>query len=306
VIITVKVFVTGGAGFIGSHLVDALIDRGDCVHVIDNLSSGNPHHVNPSAKFHEIELTSPKVIDLIVDEKPEYIFHLAAQADVSKSTAFPLEDLKANVAGTVNILEACRVSGVKKIIFSSTSAVYGNVGSEMINEETIASPISFYGLSKLTAEYYIKLYHESFSIPYTILRYGNVYGPRQTSKGEGGVIAVFLEKLKNKEKLKVNGDGLQTRDFIYVGDVVTANIAACKTEVNTTVQISTGYTTSILQLIDLIQQIHPVPVEYYHSNDRFGDIKHSCLDNRLAIKTLNWKPAHSIGEGIRKTYQSFH
>ncbi|NQD64949.1 NAD-dependent epimerase/dehydratase family protein [Bacillus haikouensis] len=301
-----KVIVTGGAGFIGSHLVDALIDRGDYVHVIDNLSSGKIHHINPSAKFHEIELTSPKVIDLIDKIKPEYVFHLAAQADVSKSTLFPLEDLKANVAGTVNILEACRVSGVKKIIFSSTSAVYGNTGSEMIKEDTIASPISFYGLSKLTAEYYIKLYHESFSIPYTILRYGNVYGPRQTSKGEGGVIAVFLEKLKNKEKLKVNGDGLQTRDFIYVGDVVSANIAASNSEVNATMQISTGCSTSVLQLIDLIKQIHPLPVEYYHSHDRFGDIKHSCLDNRLAIKTLNWEPVHSIGEGIRKTYQSFH
>jgi UDP-glucose 4-epimerase len=302
----VKVIVTGGAGFIGSHLVDALIDKGDCVHVIDNLSSGKLRDVNPAAKFHEIELTSQKVIDLIVKVKPDYIFHLAAQADVSKSTAFPAEDLRANVAGTVNLLEACRVSGVKKFIFSSTSAIYGNTGGEMINEETIASPISFYGLSKLTAEYYIKLFHDSFSIPYTILRYGNVYGPRQTSKGEGGVIAVFLEKLKNNEKLKVNGDGLQTRDFIYVGDVVTANIAACQTEVNATVQVSTGCTTTILQLIDLIQQIHPVPIEYYHTNDRFGDIKHSCLDNRLAMKTLNWKPAHEIEEGIRKTYQSFH
>jgi UDP-glucose 4-epimerase len=305
VIIKVKVIVTGGAGFIGSHLVDALIDKGDCVHVIDDLSSGRLRNVNPAAKFHEIELTSPKVIDLIAEVKPDYIFHLAAQADVSKSTAFPAEDLRVNVAGTVNLLEACRIAGVKKFIFSSTSAVYGNTGCEIINEETTASPISFYGLSKLTAEYYIKLYHDSFSIPYTILRYGNVYGPRQTSKGEGGVIAVFLEKLKNKERLKVNGDGLQTRDFIYAGDVVSANIAACKTEVNTTVQISTGCTTSILELIDLIQEIHPVPIEYYHSNDRPGDIKHSCLDNELAKKTLNWKPSHSIDEGIRKTYQSF-
>lgn len=299
-----KAFVTGGAGFIGSHLTDSLINMGADAHVIDNLSSGKQDFLNPSATLHQIDITDPSIIELIAAHKPDYIFHLAAQADVNQSTAYPAEDLKTNLTGTVNLLEGCRKSPVKKFIFASTSAVYGNNPAKKLTEKSPVKPISFYGSSKAAAEMYIKLYSEFFSIPYSILRYGNVYGPRQTAKGEGGVIAVFLEKLFKNERLKVNGDGRQTRDFIYVQDIVDANIAASMHKGNDTFHISTGTTTSILELIDLLKELHPSPIEYDHSEDRIGDIKHSCLDNTKAKKALKWKPSHSIFEGLSKAYLS--
>ncbi|TMU87708.1 NAD-dependent epimerase/dehydratase family protein [Bacillus sp. BHET2] len=300
-----KALVTGGAGFIGSHLVDTLISKGLTVHVIDNLSSGKRNFIHPSAIFHQTDITSLATQRIILAEKPDYIFHMAAQADVSQSTLSPLEDLHINVAGTVNLLEACKHVKIKNFVFSSTSAVYGNVNIDKIDEAQPTFPISFYGLSKLTAERYIKLYNEAYNIPYSILRYGNVYGPRQTSKGEGGVIAVFLERLQQNEALKINGDGLQTRDYIYVQDVVEANIAAAYKKINMLMQISTGKKTSILQLIDLIETNHAGQINRFHSADRQGDIKHSCLDNSLAKTKLKWKPAYTIEEGIKKTYHSY-
>jgi UDP-glucose 4-epimerase len=299
-----KALVTGGAGFIGSHLVDSLVARGYSVHIVDNLSSGKGEYLNPSATFHELDISSPDAHRLIISEKPEYIFHLAAQADVSRSTACPLADMQSNLAGTINLLDACRYTPVKNFVFSSTSAVYGNAHSELIDESHPPSPISFYGLSKLTAEHYIKLYHDTFKIPYTILRYGNVYGPRQTSKGEGGVIAVFLEKLKKQEPLKINGDGLQTRDYIYVQDVVEANIAASLKEKHMTLQVSTGEKTSILQIIDLLKKYHKDEFHSFHASDRPGDIKHSCLDNTLSKQELGWKPDYSFAKGMKETYLS--
>ncbi|BCB03441.1 NAD-dependent epimerase/dehydratase family protein [Bacillus sp. KH172YL63] len=298
-----KAFVTGGAGFIGSHLVDTLISRGDTVHVIDNLSSGKKEFIHPSSVFHQLDICSPSVQRLILDEKPDVIYHMAAQADVSRSTSSPFSDMHSNLAGTINLLEACRRTPIKKFVFSSTSAVYGNVMCDKINEIQPPNPISFYGLSKYAAERYIRLYNDTFNIPYSILRYGNVYGPRQTSKGEGGVIAVFLETLKRNEALKINGDGLQTRDYIYVQDVVDANIAAAEEPKNLVVQISTGESTSILQLIQLIQENHDTEVKTFHGADRQGDIKHSCLDNSLATASLQWKPSYTIEEGIRNTYR---
>ncbi|CAN7422409.1 NAD-dependent epimerase/dehydratase family protein [Rossellomorea sp. LjRoot5] len=299
-----KALVTGGAGFIGSHLVDSLVARGYSVHVIDNLSSGKKDYLNPAASFHELDISSPDAHQVILSEKPDYIFHLAAQADVSRSTSSPLSDMQSNLAGTINLLDACRHTPVKNFVFSSTSAVYGNALSGLINESHPTSPISFYGLSKLAAEHYIKLYHDTFNLPYTILRYGNVYGPRQTSKGEGGVIAVFLEKLKKQEPLKINGDGLQTRDYIYVQDVVEANIAAALKEKHVTMQISTGERTSILQIIDLLKKCHKNEIPSFHAGDRPGDIRHSCLDNTLSKRVLGWEPGYSFEKGMKETYIS--
>jgi UDP-glucose 4-epimerase len=300
-----KALVTGGAGFIGSHLVDTLISKGYSVHIIDNLSSGKKEYINPLAIFHELDISTPAAQKVILKEKPDYIFHMAAQADVSRSTSAPLDDMDTNVAGTINLLNACRQYPLKNFVFSSTSAVYGNVSSQMIDESHKTSPISFYGLSKLTAENYIKLFHDTFQIPFTILRYGNVYGPRQTSKGEGGVIAVFLEKLKKHEQLKINGDGLQTRDYVFVQDVVEANIAAADKGKQMIMQISTGERTSILQLIDLLKNYHTNEIHAFHTVDRQGDIKHSCLDNTLAKRILSWKPYYSIQDGMRETYLSY-
>lgn len=302
---SLKALVTGGAGFIGSHLVDTLISKGYCVHVIDNLSSGRKEYLNSSAVFHEFDISSPDAHQLIIKEKPEYIFHLAAQADVSRSIHSPIEDMHINIAGTLNLLDACRHYPVKNFVFSSTSAVYGNAGSELIYESHQPSPLSFYGLSKLTAERYIKLFHDTFNTQFVILRYGNVYGPRQTSKGEGGVIAVFHEKLQKNEDLEVHGNGLQTRDYIFVQDVVEANIAAAINGRNMIFQISTGQRTSILQLIELLKKYHSKEFHYLHSDERQGDIKHSCLDNTLAKRILAWEPYYSFEKGIKETYSSY-
>ncbi|MCR8848728.1 NAD-dependent epimerase/dehydratase family protein [Rossellomorea sp. SC111] len=300
-----KAMVTGGAGFIGSHLVDTLISRGYCVHVIDNLSSGKKEYLNPSAIFHNMDITSSEAYDVLLSESPEYVFHLAAQADVSRSTKWPFEDMQTNIAGTLNLLEACRHFPVKSFVFSSTSAVYGNAPTDFIDETCPPSPISFYGLSKFTSESYIKLYGDTFGIPFSILRYGNVYGPRQTSKGEGGVIAVFLETLMKNESLKINGDGLQTRDYVYVQDVVEANILAAAKGNQHIMQIGTGKKTSVLQLINLLQNVHSKKITSFHAQDRQGDIKHSCLDNRFAKRILTWEPQFPIKDGLRKTYWSY-
>ncbi|UTE75468.1 NAD-dependent epimerase/dehydratase family protein [Rossellomorea sp. KS-H15a] len=297
-----KSFVTGGAGFIGSHLVEALVRIGHCVHVIDNLNSGKKEHIHKSAIFHNIDVRSVEAKNLVISEKPDYLFHLAAQADVSKSTNFPCEDLDINVNGTINLLEACKISPVKNFIFSSTSAVYGNTEEAIISENHSTKPISFYGLSKLTAESYITLYHKFFNIPYTILRYGNVYGPRQNAKGEGGVIPSFLKCLKEGSELNIYGDGLQTRDYIHVRDIVESNICAATKEITTTLQISTGKSTSLLELIKILELIHSKNVPVRFVLERPGDIKHSCLANNKAKNLLNWSPTISLGKGIEDTY----
>jgi UDP-glucose 4-epimerase len=297
-----KAIVTGGAGFIGSHLVEALINKGMQVHVIDNYSTGKQSFLHPLAIPHHIDICSKEAKNVILQEKPDYLFHLAAQADVERSTLNPDQDANVNITGTINLLEASKEASVKKFIFSSTSAVYGNTSNKIIKEDNPTLPLSFYGLSKLSAENYIKMYSSLFNIPYTILRYGNVYGPRQTAKGEGGVIAVFLEKIKNNERLKIHGDGTQTRDYIYVKDVANANIAAIKNGDNGTFQISTGTSTSILDLISTLDAIHKEDLHYFHSNERIGDIKHSCLDNLKAREDLKWTPSYNIQKGIEETY----
>ncbi|UOQ48612.1 GDP-mannose 4,6-dehydratase [Gracilibacillus caseinilyticus] len=300
-----KTFVTGGAGFIGSHLVDHLIQQNHEVHIIDDLSSGKRSYLQPQAIFHHIDIRSDQAGDLIREEKPDILFHLAAQADVTRSIEDPRFDADVNINGTIQLLRACNDAEVQKFIFSSTSAVYGNLQKELITEEDRAIPFSYYGLSKLSAEFYIQLFHQLYQLPYVILRYGNVYGPRQTAKGEGGVIAVFMEKIRNELPLMIHGDGAQSRDFVYVDDVVHANIAAMASEQNGMVQISTGKRTSINQLVESLSSLHPKPLETLHKPGRIGDIKHSCLANQKAFDLLKWKPKTEIAQGIQYTYSYY-
>ncbi|MGE1163236.1 NAD-dependent epimerase/dehydratase family protein [Peribacillus simplex] len=298
-----KAIVTGGAGFIGSHLVEELILNGAEVHVLDNMISGHTEYVHPNAIIHTVDICSEVAGQIIVREKPDVVFHLAAQADVSRSILEPQYDADVNINGTINILKACHESSsVSKLIFSSTSGVYGNLQKDLISESDLTGPISYYGLSKLTAEAYIRLFHQLYGLPYTILRYGNVYGPRQTAKGEGGVVAVFLEKLKKGMPLSIHGDGEQTRDFIYVKDIVHANIASVDRGNQETIQVSTAQKTSVNQLLKMLTQIHGSKVNTVHSAGRTGDIKHSCLDNRKARQSLNWYPKTDIFNGLSETY----
>ncbi|CAH0281816.1 UDP-glucose 4-epimerase [Peribacillus frigoritolerans] len=299
-----KAIVTGGAGFIGSHLVEELISSGAEVHVLDNMISGQRDYVHPHAIIHTEDICSEEAKQIIVREKPDVVFHLAAQADVGRSIHEPQYDANVNINGTINILEACHETSVKKVIFSSTSGVYGNLQKELISEEDLTGPISYYGLSKLTAESYIRLFHQLYGLPYTILRYGNVYGPRQTAKGEGGVVAVFLDRIKKGMPLSIHGDGEQTRDFIYVKDIVNANMAAVNQGHQEIIQVSTAQKTSVNHLLNMLTQIHGFKVNTVHTSPRTGDIKHSCLDNKKARQILKWQPKSDIFQGLSETYTS--
>ena len=300
-----KVIVTGGAGFIGSHLVDALILNGAEVHIIDNLVAGQIKNVNTKAELHEVDICSEEAKSIVIRVNPDAIFHLAAQADVGKSVKNPKYDADVNIKGTINMLEASRDAKVKKFIFASTSAVYGNLNKDIISENEATIPASYYGLSKLTAESYIRLFYELYKVPYTILRYANVYGPRQLPKGEGGVIAVFLNRLKTEGILSVHGDGEQTRDFIYVADIVAANIAALYRGEQQTIQISTSKKTSINTVLNHLAILHGDNIRTVFTASREGDIKHSCLNNEKAQDLLEWLPIVDITKGLNNTY-NFH
>jgi len=297
-----KAIVTGGCGFIGSHLVEELISKGIEVHMLDNMASGYLRNASPLAIMHNEDIRSREAKQIILREKPDVVFHLAAQADVARSIQEPVYDADVNINGTINILEACHEADVKKVIFSSTAAVYGNLQKELISEEDMAVPSSYYGLSKLTAESYIRLFYQLYGLSYTILRYGNVYGPRQTAKGEGGVVAVFLDMIKKGIPLCIHGDGKQTRDFIYVKDIVQANIAAIERGHQQTIQVSTSQRTSVNELLNMMIKIHGSPFDTTHVPAREGDIKHSCLDNKKARQLLKWQPQVNILQGLKETY----
>jgi UDP-glucose 4-epimerase len=297
-----KAIVTGGAGFIGSHLVEELITKGFEVHIIDSMISGKQENIHPLATLHVEDICSKQAKQIILQEKPNIVFHLAAQADVSRSINDPQHDADVNIKGTINILEACRDASVDKIIFASTSAVYGELQKDLITEMDPTVPISYYGLSKLTAESYIRLFSRLYGLSYTILRYGNVYGPRQTPKGEGGVVAVFLDRLDKGTMLNIHGDGEQTRDFIYVKDIVQANIAAIDKGHQEVIHASTTQRTSVNRLLKELEKIHGSKININHTEGRPGDIKHSCLDSKKAHKLLEWNSQVSIFNGLTETY----
>nr|WP_106779640.1 NAD-dependent epimerase/dehydratase family protein [Lysinibacillus timonensis] len=297
-----KAIVTGGAGFVGSHLVDELVSKGYEVHVIDNLSTGKVENLHANVHSHIVDIRTKEATEIIKQIKPDLVFHLAAQADVTTSISNTVEDANININGTINILDASKEVGVKKFIFASTSAVYGDLQKDLITEQDVTSPISFYGQSKLSAENYIKLYSKYYQLPFTILRYGNVYGPRQVAKGEGGVIAIYIDGLKKNNQLKVYGDGEQTRDFIHVYDVVRANINAIESGNQEIIHVSTGQRTSINRIISILSKIEGSEICPVYVSARPGDIKHSCLSNEKAKRLLNLSPLYSIEEGLRQTY----
>lgn len=298
-----NVIVTGGAGFIGSNLVDRLIKEGFDTYIIDNLSTGKQQFLNPRATFYQSDILDVKKMERIFEEvKPTAVFHLAAQIDIQTSIHNPVIDAQINIIGTMNILELCKEYNCK-LIYSSSAAIYGTPLYLPVCEQHLIQPVSNYGISKYTPELYIRCYAQLYNVKYTILRYSNVYGPRQMPKGEGGVISIFIDKMIKNETPVIFGDGNQTRDFIYVEDIVSANLTALKEEKNGTYNISTNKQISINELIEKINCIlnkHIVPV---YKQDRLGDIDHSCLDNQLAEQELNWKPEYSIIEGLTKTCQ---
>ncbi|WP_338788274.1 NAD-dependent epimerase/dehydratase family protein [Metabacillus sp. FJAT-53654] len=299
-----KVLLTGGAGFIGSNLAEEYIKAGYDVVVVDNLITGKQEHIHSMVKFYEVDICSQEFYDIAIKEKPDLINHHAANIDVQSSIKNPGLDAKINIIGTINVLEVCKELGVP-LIYPSSAAVYGTPNYLGIDEKHEITPISNYGISKYTPEQYIRLYHNLYSVPYTIFRYANVYGMRQDPKGEGGVISVLMKSAIEGNSFNLYGDGKQTRDFIHVFDVVSANLLASAKPLNDVFNISTGKQTDLLQLINLVKEtIHTqFPVNFMA--DRKGDIKHSFLLNDKFKKHVDWKPSVELLEGINMTYQYY-
>ena len=297
-----NICVTGGAGFIGSHLVDRLIKEGHRVQVIDNLSSGLREFVNPKAEFVELDIRDTKILDVFQDFQPDYVFHEAAQTVVGESMVNPTEDCDINLMGLLNLLQASVKVGVKKFLMPSSAAVYGDLETLPLTEELQGIPRSCYGLTKLTTEGYLRIYEESFGLPYICYRYANVYGPRQGNGGEGGVISIFCEQVAKGETLVVYGDGTQTRDFVYVDDVVEANLLGLRDDVTGVINVSTGTGISLNDLMNTLEEITNTTINREYQEPRIGDIKHSLLSTEKASKVLGYAPTWSLRDGLEKTY----
>ncbi|MGH7827982.1 MAG: NAD-dependent epimerase/dehydratase family protein [Candidatus Binatia bacterium] len=297
-----KIVVTGGAGFIASHVVDAYIDKGHEVLVIDDFSTGQKKNLNPRAEAESVDISDLKAAEIIREFEPDVVNHHAAQMDVRRSVADPAFDARVNVIGFINLLEAAKDTGVKKVIFSSSGgAVYGDGEPIPADERHPTIPLSPYGVSKLTGELYLGYYHMAFDVPYVALRYANVYGPRQSSKGEAGVVAIFIDHLLAGRSPVINGDGRQTRDYVYVGDVVAANLAALDTAYVGPVNIGTGTETDVVTICRFLREGIGSAVEAVHAPAKTGEQRRSCLDTSLARKVLRWTPRVGLREGLQKT-----
>lgn len=299
-----KILVTGGAGFIGSTLVDKLIAEGNEVVVIDNLISGKKEYLNPQAKFYNLDICSSKVAAIFEREKFEFVYHLAAQIDVNKSVREPVEDNRINVLGGINILENCLKYKIKKIIFSSTGgAIYGDAEEIPTSEYAPTYPVSPYGIHKLTFEKYLNYYYQVFGLNYTILRFANVYGPRQYKGGEAGVIANFIGDAATGKTSTLFGDGSHTRDFVYVGDVVQALSLASKIDCCGEINIGLGKESSISMVIEAIEKALGEKIKINQAPGKDGEQRRSCLSYVRAKDVLNWEPEVDLEEGIKRTIE---
>lgn len=303
-----KILVTGGAGFIGSHLMRKLKEAGHEAVALDNLSTGLRENLLPDMKLVVMDTHDKAVEDVFQKEHFDAVVHLAAQTLVSDSMTDPENDMYQNVAGTVRILECCRKYGVQRVIFSSSAATYGDVDEKAlpISETLPQAPLSFYGLTKKTAEKYLELYHLAYGLDYVVLRFANVYGERQGDGGEGGVISIFTKRLAQGKGITIFGDGKQTRDFVYAGDIADGIIDALTTDAkNTAYNLSTTEETSLNELVQILSRIAGKDITPAYDKPREGDIYRSSLNNAKAICNLGWKPKVSLEEGLRRTFADF-
>jgi UDP-glucose 4-epimerase len=302
----VKVLVTGGAGFIGSHVCDAFVNAGHEVIALDNLSSGKRENLDPRVRLAVRDIRSPEAAELIRNERPQVICHLAAQMDVRRSVEDPRFDAEANILGMLNLLEAARISGVKKVIFSSTGgAIYGEQDVFPAPESHATRPVSPYGVSKASGELYLGYYRAQYGLPYVALRYANVYGPRQNPHGEAGVVAIFAQRLVAGQPCTIFGDGGQTRDFVFGPEVARANLLAFEKDYVGAVNIGTGIETDINRLYAGLAEAAGSTAQVTHAPGKPGEQRRSCIDPSLAKKVLGWEPTVGLSEGLRKTVEYF-
>jgi UDP-glucose 4-epimerase len=302
----VNILITGGAGFIGSHVVDASIGEGHNVTVIDDLSTGRLDNLNRKAKFIKIDIRDEAINNLFAGGDFDAVIHHAAQMDVRRSVEDPRHDASVNIIGSLNLLENCIVNGIKKFIFASTGgAIYGEQEYFPADESHPVNPLSPYGIAKLAVEKYIFYYHVVHGLQYVNLRYANVYGPRQNPHGEAGVVAIFSSKLLNGKETLINGDGRQTRDYTYVSDVVRANMLALAFGDSGTFNVGTGSETDVNQLFRMIRELVGSSCQEKHGQAKRGEQIRSVLDHSRIRKILEWEPTVNIREGLEKTVDFF-
>lgn len=301
-----NLLVTGGAGFIGSHLVDALIVAGHTVSIIDNLSTGKRENINKNAKLYEINITTDEVESVFRDQSFDVVYHLAAQIDVRVSVSNPVADVMTNIAGSVRLLECARIHHVKRFVFASTGgAIYGEQDHFPADEQHPTRPLSPYGVAKLAVERYMYYFHKEYGLDCIALRYANVYGPRQNPHGEAGVIAIFSRRLFDGVQTLINGDGLQTRDYTYVGDIIDANLRVIDLKGFHYINIGTGVETDVITLFDEINKLSSANVNRQFKDAAPGEQRRSCIDPTLAGELLGWYPKVVLRDGLKNTVEYF-
>ena len=300
-----RVLVTGGAGFIGSHLVDALVERGHDVSIVDDLSAERSGFINPHARFHEVSITDVDGLSRVfAEERPEAVSHNAAQISVRSSMADPSFDAQVNVVGSVNVLQLAVTHGCERVLFASTGAVYSEPVHLPMDESHPAVPASAYGTSKLAVESYLRLYSEVHGLQYVAFRCGNVYGPRQDPGGEAGVVPIFASRMLSGRQVTIYGDGSKTRDYVYISDVVEANLAAMRLPGAAQVlNLARGVEVSDYEVFDLVRSAVGSNVEPVYAEKRPGEVDRVCIDSSRASEVLGWTPTVEPAEGIRRTVE---
>jgi UDP-glucose 4-epimerase len=302
-----KILVTGGAGFIGSHVVDLFISRGYEVVIVDDLSTGHSYNLNPAAKFYQLDIRDPGIREVFENERPDFISHHAAQRDVRRSVSEPVFDAQVNIIGSINLIECAREFGVRHFLYISTGgAVYGEPEKLPCDENHPINPICQYGASKHTVEHYLYMYHVNYGLNYTVLRYPNVFGPRQDPHGEAGVVAIFTGKMLAGEQVMINGDGEQTRDFVYVGDCARANeLALTVDHLPGIYNLGWGRPTSINEIFTGLAKATNYTQPACYGQAKIGETRHIYLDASRAGRELGWQPAVSLEDGLKQTVEYF-
>lgn len=303
-----KVLVTGGAGFIGSHVVDLMVGAGHQVVIVDNLwerGGGRMENINPATIFYKVDVRDKALADVFKTERPEVVCHLAAQHSVKISADDPIHDAQVNIVGLINLLQCCTQFGTRKIVFASSAAIYGIVDKMPVDEETPRNPLSPYGITKMAAEHYLRFWKDAHGLDYTALRYGNVYGPRQDPAGEAGVIAIFAGQIIAGKPVRIDWDGEQQKDYVFVRDVARANLLSLEHGNGEAFCIATGRGTSVNALYQKLTEIVGKKVEVVRMPRRPGDIYLSYFDCTKAKEQLGWMPEMELDEGLRLTVEFF-